>query len=56
MTELLADDTRLIKQFGGTCVVFAVCEKCNKYMQYPADKPYLFCPYCKRRVVYEEEE
>lgn len=49
------DYTVLAPSFKGSAIVYAHCENCGQPVQYPTERPFNFCPYCSRRVMYKEE-
>ena len=50
------DYTAIIPDFKGNAIVFGHCANCGQPVQYPAERPYNFCPYCQKRIFYKQEE
>ena len=42
--------------FKGSQIVYAECKECKQPVKYPTDRPYNFCPYCGKRIDYEEAQ
>lgn len=53
--ETEAGYTEIIPDFKGAAIVYGHCSNCGQPVQYPTERPYNFCPYCSRRVMYKEE-
>ena len=49
------DYTVLVPDYKGVAIVTAHCANCGQPVQYMRERPYNFCPYCGRRVMYKEE-
>lgn len=47
--------TQLKTIYGGHTVMWANCIRCGNNVNYPTDKPYDFCPYCRARIVRGED-
>ena len=50
------ETTVFITDFGGNYVTWATCLNCGQSVQYPTERPYNVCPYCRQRIVYDKEE
>ena len=48
--------TALVPDFKGSQIVYAYCAVCRQPVMYPTERPYNFCPYCSKRVIYKKEE
>lgn len=40
--------------YGGFAMTWAECTNCGSNVQYPTDKPYVYCPYCRSRILYDK--
>lgn len=47
--------TKLIPNFKGAYIVYAECQNCKMPVQYPRDYPFNACPYCGKRVKYNDK-
>lgn len=54
MSEEKEQTTELITDYGGTCVVWSHCKNCGQSVQYPAERPYNVCPYCRLKILWQE--
>lgn len=50
------ETTRLITEWGGNYVTWAICENCGQTMQYHTERTFNYCPYCGKRAIYEQED
>lgn len=46
------DYTTLTPAFNGNAIVYAHCDNCERPVRYPTEWPYVFCPYCGRKIKY----
>lgn len=52
----MSEYTRLIPEYSGVSIVYCTCSNCKQTMTYPTDKAYNHCPYCGKRVKYDEQK
>lgn len=45
-----------IYTYKGAAIMYGFCDWCGQPFQYPTDRKYWYCPYCKSRLVDEKEE